>query len=174
MTEAAGFRLFDAAPKTDLDGEDELPKDEAGRAKIKQQYIELLGIRVNKLVGQILNRERINKTLEGIYFICARCQRVCHNLDDGLVEDEDNKNNRCVACDKAMKAKPRAVGTSKPAARMRKPAPKASSSPSKKKKTPKASASGSKSRTTVKKSATAKKTASSGVKTSGSRKSKSS
>ena len=68
---------------THADDED-LPKDEAGRAKIKQQYVDLLGIRIKKKRGNILNRERINKTLEGIYFICARCEKVCHNLDEGL------------------------------------------------------------------------------------------
>ena len=25
--------------------------------------------------------------VEGIYFICASCKKVCHNIDDGLVED---------------------------------------------------------------------------------------
>src|SRR5579871_770446 len=80
-------------------GEDaDLPKDEAGRRKIKRQYQELLGIRIEKLRGRILNRERINKTIEGIYFICASCRKVCHNLDDGLVEDPNNVNNLCAAC----------------------------------------------------------------------------
>jgi hypothetical protein len=81
------------------DGEDEeLPKDEAGRLKIKRQYEELLGIRIEKLKGRILNRERINKTIEGIYFICASCKKICHNLDEGLVEDPNNLNNLCNAC----------------------------------------------------------------------------
>jgi hypothetical protein len=80
------------------DDQEELPKDEAGRRKIKRQYEELLGIRVEKLRGRILNRERINKTIEGIYFICASCRRVCHNVDDGLVEDPNNINNLCTAC----------------------------------------------------------------------------
>jgi hypothetical protein len=44
----------------------DLPKDEAGRRKIKRQYGELLGIRIEKLRGKILNRERINKTIEGM------------------------------------------------------------------------------------------------------------
>lgn len=81
-------------------GEEELPKDEAGRRKIKRQYTELLGIRIDKLKGRILNRERINKTIEGIYFICIDCKNVAHNIDDGLVEDPDNKENRCGACAK--------------------------------------------------------------------------
>src|SRR4029077_9179356 len=80
--------------------EEELPKDEAGRRKIKRQYEELLGIRIEKLKGRILNRERINKTIEGIYFICASCKKVCHNVDDGLVEDPNNLNNLCSACAK--------------------------------------------------------------------------
>lgn len=80
-------------------GDDEnLPKDEAGRLKIKRQYRDLLGIRVGKLAGRILNRERIDKTVEGIYFICVSCQQVCHNLDEGLVEDPDNVRNICVPC----------------------------------------------------------------------------
>src|SRR5215475_2483006 len=81
--------------------EEELPKDEAGRRKIKRQYSELLGIRIEKLKGRILNRERINKTIEGVYFICIDCKKVCHNMDDGLVEDPNNAQNLCGACAKA-------------------------------------------------------------------------
>jgi hypothetical protein len=85
--------------EVESEGEDEdLPKDEAGRLKIKRQYEELLGIRIEKLKGRILNRERINKTIEGIYFICATCKKICHNLDEGLVEDPNNANNLCNAC----------------------------------------------------------------------------
>jgi hypothetical protein len=80
------------------DEDEELPKDEAGRLKIKRQYEELLGIRIEKLKGRVLNRERINKTIEGIYFICASCRKICHNLDEGLVEDPNNVNNLCHAC----------------------------------------------------------------------------
>src|SRR6202163_3163845 len=76
----------------------DLPKDEAGRRKIKRKYGELLGIRIEKLRGRILNRERINKTIEGIYFICASCMKVCHSLDDGFTEDPANQNNMCGAC----------------------------------------------------------------------------
>jgi hypothetical protein len=47
---------------------------------------------------RILNRERINKTIEGVYFICIDCKKVCHNMDDGLVEDPENINNRCAPC----------------------------------------------------------------------------
>ncbi len=68
-----GFAEMTEATDEDAD----LPKDEAGRRKIKRQYQELLGIRIEKLKGRILNRERINKTIEGIYFICVRCTRVC-------------------------------------------------------------------------------------------------
>ncbi len=85
----------------DADEDADLPKDEAGRRKIKRQYAELLGIRIEKLRGRILNRERINKTIEGIYFICATCLKVCHSLDDGLSEDPANQNNLCGACAKA-------------------------------------------------------------------------
>jgi hypothetical protein len=95
---SSGLSIFDDGDSTDAGDDEELPKDEAGRAKIKQQYVDLLAIRVRKLKGNILNRERINKTLEGVYFICVRCEKVCHNLDEGLVEDENNVNNMCVAC----------------------------------------------------------------------------
>ena len=84
--------------------EEELPKDEAGRRKIKRQYEELLGIRIEKLKGRILNRERINKTIEGIYFICNKCMKVCHSLDEGLQEDPENQNNQCAKCAKARPA----------------------------------------------------------------------
>ncbi len=106
----SGFQLFDDPEPIEAEGEDGLPKDEVGRQKIKQQYVELLGIRLQKLKGRILNRERINKTQEGIYFICARCVKVCHNLDEGLVEDENNENNLCVACAKALEEPVRPAG----------------------------------------------------------------
>src|SRR5690348_6490666 len=94
--------LYGFAEVTEAGDEDaDLPKDEAGRRKIKRQYEELLGIRIEKLRGRILNRERINKTIEGIYFICASCRKVCHNVDDGLVEDPNNLNNLCTACSTA-------------------------------------------------------------------------
>lgn len=94
------LRLLDA--EMAADNEDEgLPKDEAGRRKIKRQYEELLGIRIEKLKGRVLNRERINKTIEGIYFICFECKKICHNLDEGLVEDPNNQRNLCAACAKA-------------------------------------------------------------------------
>jgi hypothetical protein len=95
---AKSFSVFDEEDHAADESEEELPKDEAGRRKIKRQYEELLGIRIEKLKGRILNRERINKTIEGIYFICASCRRVCHNLDEGLVEDPNNVNNLCSAC----------------------------------------------------------------------------
>lgn len=95
---AKGASLFEEDEAPAEDAEEELPKDEAGRRKIKRQYEELLGIRVEKLKGRILNRERINKTIEGIYFICASCRKICHNLDEGLVEDPNNLNNLCHAC----------------------------------------------------------------------------
>jgi len=88
----------------DAEEDADLPKDEAGRRKIKRQYAELLGIRIEKLRGRILNRERINKTIEGIYYICAQCLKVCHSLDDGLSEDPGNQSNLCGACAKARAA----------------------------------------------------------------------
>jgi len=106
-----GFQIFDDPDPTTVDGDDDLPKDEIGRQKIKQQYVDLLGIRLEKLKGRILNRERINKTVEGIYFICARCIQVRHNLDEGLVEDENNENNLCVPCFRAMNEPVKAAST---------------------------------------------------------------
>src|SRR6266702_4580527 len=92
------FSIFDGDENHAEDGQEDLPKDEAGRRKIKRPYEELLGIRIEKLRGRILNRERINKTIEGIYFICVECAKVCHNVDDGLIEDPDNVRNICGAC----------------------------------------------------------------------------
>jgi hypothetical protein len=80
--------------------EQDLPKDEAGRLKIKKNYEELLGIRVEKLKGKVLNRERINKSMEGIYFICAECRKVCHSLDEGLIADPKNEVHLCLRCGK--------------------------------------------------------------------------
>ena len=93
-----GFNIFEEDDHRETSTEEELPKDEAGRRKIKRQYEDLLGIRIQKLRGRILNRERINKTIEGIYFICVECVKVCHNVDDGLTEDPDNVRNLCGAC----------------------------------------------------------------------------
>ena len=75
--------LFDDDERSEDGSEEELPKDEAGRLKIKQRYDELLGIRIQKLKGRVLNRERINKTIDGIYFICLECKKICQNLDEG-------------------------------------------------------------------------------------------
>src|SRR3989454_2919078 len=100
-SKAEAFTIFDPDENHAEEGQEELPKDEAGRRKIKRQYEELLGIRIEKLRGRILNRERINKTIEGIYFICASCKKVCHNVDDGLVEDPTNLSNLCSACSTA-------------------------------------------------------------------------
>ena len=96
-----GLALFDDEERTEDVADEELPKDEAGRRKIKRRYDELLGIRIQKLKGRVLNRERINKTVEGIYFICIDCEKICHNLDEGLVEDPNNVENLCAACAKA-------------------------------------------------------------------------
>src|SRR5512146_3118881 len=95
------YSVLEANDSSDGQEDSDLPKDEAGRRKIKRQYQELLGIRIEKLKGRILNRERINKTIDGIYFICARCLKVCHSLDDGLIEDPNNQNNQCGKCGKA-------------------------------------------------------------------------
>ncbi|OGQ18231.1 MAG: hypothetical protein A3C54_04320 [Deltaproteobacteria bacterium RIFCSPHIGHO2_02_FULL_60_17] len=83
-----------------------LPSDEAGRLKIKKNYEELLGIRIDKLKGRVLNREKINKNIDGVYFVCAECRKVCHNLDEGLVEDPQSRLNLCSVCakEKGIKA----------------------------------------------------------------------
>lgn len=95
------FSIFDDEEPSEVSEDEDLPKDEAGRRKIKRQYSDLLGVRIEKLKGRILNRERINKTIEGVYFICIDCKKVCHNMDDGLVEDPENVNNLCGSCAKA-------------------------------------------------------------------------
>jgi hypothetical protein len=107
-TEKKDLNPFDEE-QTEEAGEEELPKDEAGRKKIKKRYEELLGIRIEKLKGRVLNRERINKTIEGIYFICAVCKKICHNLDEGLVEDPDNISNQCGSCSKTKGKNPQAA-----------------------------------------------------------------
>src|SRR6266481_9991137 len=99
-----GFNIFEEDEHRDTNTEEELPKDEAGRRKIKRQYEDLLGIRIEKLRGHILNRERINKTIEGIYFICGKCLKVCHSIDDGFLEDAENKHNLCGKCGKSKSA----------------------------------------------------------------------
>lgn len=104
-----GHSIFEVDERDEGVEEGDLPKDEAGRRKIKRQYETLLGIRVDKLKGRILNRERINKTIEGVYFICAECRKICHNMDDGLVEDPNNVHNLCGACVKSAKPKGRAA-----------------------------------------------------------------
>jgi hypothetical protein len=94
------YSILEDDDRQDGQEDSDLPKDEAGRRKIKWQYQNLLGIRIEKLKGRILNRERINKTIEGVYFICAVCKKICHNMDDGLVEDPANQNNLCGSCAK--------------------------------------------------------------------------
>ena len=94
------YSVLEANDSAEGQEDSDLPKDEAGRRKIKRQYETLLGIRIEKLKGRILNRERINKTIEGVYFICGECKKVCHNMDEGLVEDPNNMHNLCSACSK--------------------------------------------------------------------------
>ena len=93
-------RGFFDDPNHEETDEQGLPSDEAGRLKTKKNYEELLGIRTEKLKGRVLNREKINKSIDGIYFICAACKKVCHNLDEGLVEDPQSRLNLCSACAK--------------------------------------------------------------------------
>lgn len=81
--------------------DEDLPSDEAGRRKIKKNYEELLGIRIDKLRGRVLNREKINKSIDGIYFICYECKKICHNLDEGWMEEAGTLNNYCGSCAKA-------------------------------------------------------------------------
>ena len=81
--------------------DEDLPSDEAGRRKIKKNYEELLGIRIDKLKGRVLNREKINKSIDGLYFICFECKKICHNLDEGWMEEDVTLNNFCGPCAKA-------------------------------------------------------------------------
>lgn len=91
---------FSDDPNHEETDEQGLPSDEAGRLKVKKNYGELLGIRVEKLRGRVLNREKINKNIDGIYFVCAQCKKICHNLDEGLVEDPQTQLNLCSVCAK--------------------------------------------------------------------------
>jgi hypothetical protein len=86
-----------------------LASDEAGRLKIKKNYEELLGIRVEKLKGRVLNREKINKSIDGVYYICFSCKKISHNLDEGLVEEPQTQVNYCAACAKEKGIKAAAV-----------------------------------------------------------------
>ena len=99
------YSVLDTGDGGEGNEDSDLPKDESGRRKIKRQYENLLGIRIEKLKGRILNRERINKTIEGVYFICVKCKKVCHNMDDGLVEDPNNAENTCAECAKTKGGK---------------------------------------------------------------------
>jgi hypothetical protein len=83
-SKSKSFAIFDDEEQPVEDGEEELPKDEAGRRKIKRQYEELLGIRIEKLKGRILNRERINKTIR--HLLSARRARRCATTRRGLAE----------------------------------------------------------------------------------------
>src|SRR5206468_817560 len=94
------FSIFDGDENHAEDGQEDLPKDEAGRRKIKKNYEELLGIRIEKLRGRILNREKINKSIDGVYFICSECKKICHNLDEGWVEEAGTQNSFCGTCAK--------------------------------------------------------------------------
>ena len=85
---------------TDEVDDQDLPGDAVGRLKIKRQYEDLLGIRIEKLKGRVLNREKINKTIEGIYYICLECKRICHNLDEGLIQDPESHVCYCERCRK--------------------------------------------------------------------------
>jgi len=60
------YSVLDSGEGSEGGEDSDLPKDESGRSKIKRQYDNLLGIRIEKLKGRILNRERINKTIEGV------------------------------------------------------------------------------------------------------------
>ena len=101
-----GFSILGDEAPSGGDESESLSKDESGRLKIKKQYKELLGVRMGKLAGRVLNRERIDKTVEGVYFICVGCGEICHNLDEGLVEDPDNLRNTCLPCSQEATAKP--------------------------------------------------------------------
>lgn len=91
---------IDDGSHDEIDDED-LPSDEAGRRKIKRNYEELLGIRIEKLKGRVLNREKINKSIDGLYFICFECKKICHNLDEGWVEEATTQHNFCSICAKS-------------------------------------------------------------------------
>ena len=68
-----GFNIFDEDETAVASSEEELPKDEAGRRKIKRQYEDLLGIRIQKLRGRILNRERSASTFSRVRAAMQPC-----------------------------------------------------------------------------------------------------
>ena len=76
----------------DESDDEDLPSDEAGRRKIKKNYEELLGIRIDKLRGRVLNREKINKASTSCIY-CFECKKISHNLDDGWMEEAVTLNN---------------------------------------------------------------------------------
>ena len=77
----------------EADEDADLPKDEAGRRKIKRQYERLLGIRIEKLRGPHPQSRAHQQDHRGHLLHLRRCLKVCHSLDDGLTEDPSNQNN---------------------------------------------------------------------------------
>ena len=53
-TKSKGFNLLEDEEQHGDDGQEDLPKDEAGRRKIKRQYEELLGIRIDKSAREVV------------------------------------------------------------------------------------------------------------------------
>ena len=43
---------------------------------------------------------KINKSIDGVYFICFECKKICHNLDEGWVEEAGTQNSFCGTCAK--------------------------------------------------------------------------
>jgi len=60
----------------------------------KKEYARILGARLKAEAGkwQTPGPDRLG----GIYFVCGRCKKVCHDKDDGLVETK--RVNRCGKC----------------------------------------------------------------------------
>ena len=88
----------DMADESDEDAD--LPKDEAGRRKIKRQYGELLGIRIEKLRGQN-SESRAHQQDDRGHLLHLR---VVHEglplTRRRLHRRSRNQNNMCAACTK--------------------------------------------------------------------------
>jgi hypothetical protein len=59
-----------------------------GRRKIGGSIVTRLE-KASKAEGRILNGA--STTIEGVYFICIDCKKVCHNMDDGLSVENVNR-----------------------------------------------------------------------------------
>ena len=81
--------------------DEDLPSDEAGRRKIKKNYEELLGIRIDKLRGRVLNREKINKSIDGFTLSASNARKSATTSMKAGWKKPVTLNNFCGPCAKA-------------------------------------------------------------------------